>query len=177
MHLRPHVYNSSPSTHLVVLLTNKPPPACMSKLSYTAVPFHTVSCDGDRPACICRHTDKAAPLHTNSGANTPKNLVLCCICAGSGGPAGRTAAYSPDAFDDVPKKGKLAQRLLGGSKGVSGKLVFGSHVAGKHHKWAEPLDAGSGFEGGAAGSMRAAEVQQVRHTHLFIFRMHWPLFA
>ena len=83
------------------------------------------------------------------------------ICAGSSGQAGRPAAYSPDAFDDIPKKGKLAQRLLGSSKGVTGKLVFGSHVAGKHHKWAEPLDAG-GFQG--AATMRAEEVQQARHS-------------
>ena len=119
---------------------------------------------------MCRHTYTASPLHTNNRPDTPRTLVLCCICAGLGGQAGRTAAYSPDAFDDVPKKGKLAQRLLGGSKGVTGKLVFGSHVAGKHHKWAEPSDAG-GVEGGATSNMRAAEVQQARHST----PVHFPL--
>ena len=79
---------------------------------------------------------------------------------GSGVQGGRPA-YSPDAFDDVPKKGKLAQRLLGSSKNVTGKLVFGSHVAGRtHHRWAEPSDAG-GFEGAA---MRSEEVQQASQS-------------
>lgn len=81
-------------------------------------------------------------------------------CTGSGVQGGRPA-YSPDAFDDIPKKGKLAQRLLGSSKAVPGKLVFGSHVAGRsRHKWADPSDAG-GAEG-AASTMRAQEVQQAR---------------
>ena len=65
--------------------------------------------------------------------------------AGSGLQGGRPA-YSPDAFDDSPKKGKLAQRLLGGGKSVTGKLVFGSHVAGRsHHKWPEGFDTGGGL--------------------------------
>ncbi|DBA85094.1 TPA: hypothetical protein ACH3X2_005818 [Trebouxia sp. C0005] len=74
-------------------------------------------------------------------------------------------AYSPDAFDDHAKKGsKLAQRLLGGGKSVTGKLmpekklVFGSHVAGRsNHTWSNGLDNGE-FEG--ASTSRAAEVQQ-----------------
>ncbi|KAL0049997.1 hypothetical protein WJX82_002413 [Trebouxia sp. C0006] len=74
-------------------------------------------------------------------------------------------AYSPDAFDDHAKKGsKLAQRLLGGGKSVTGKLmpekklVFGSHVAGRsNHTWSNGLDTGD-FEG--ASTSRAAEVQQ-----------------
>lgn len=83
---------------------------------------------------------------------------LLPLCAGSGAQAGRPA-YSPDAFDDSPKKGKLAQRLLGGGKSVTGKLVFGSHVAGRsHHKWADPVDAGS-FDG--PSNARAEDVQQV----------------
>lgn len=91
-------------------------------------------------------------------------VTTCAACTGSGLQGGRPA-YSPDAFDDIPKKGKLAQRLLGGSKTVTGKLVFGSHVAGRsHHKWADPSDPG-GFEG-AASAMRAEEVQQARQSHL-----------
>ncbi len=77
-------------------------------------------------------------------------------------------AYSPDAFDDHAKKGsKLAQRLLGGGKSMTGKLmpekklVFGSHVAGRsNHTWSNGLDTGD-FEG--ASTSRAAEVQQVQH--------------
>ncbi len=87
-------------------------------------------------------------------------------CSGAGLQSSRPA-YSPDAFDDSAKKGsKLAQRLLGGGKAVTGKLMpdkkltFGSHVAGRctHHKWADSFDSG-GLE--ATSSVRAAEVQQV----------------
>lgn len=146
------MYSNSQSTHSAVLPTDKPLPACIVQAKLYSNPPCT-------PTVVLTHEEP---------------IVLCLHIAGSGGQAGRTAAYSPDAFDDVPKKGKLAQRLLGGSKGVTGKLVFGSHVAGKHHKWAEPVDA-AGFEGGAAGSMRAAEVQQARHSHLFMCPMHWLL--
>lgn len=90
----------------------------------------------------------------------------CYACPGPGLHSSRPA-YSPDAFDDHAKKGsKLAQRLLGGGKSVTGKLmpekklVFGSHVAGRsNHTWSNGLDTGD-FEG--ASTSRAAEVQQVQ---------------
>lgn len=94
-------------------------------------------------------------------------VIHCCYaCTGPGMQSSRPA-YSPDAFDDHAKKGsKLAQRLLGGGKSMTGKLmpekklVFGSHVAGRSsHTWSNGLDSGD-FEG--ASTSRAAEVQQVQ---------------
>ena len=97
----------------------------------------------------------------------PSLMASCLLCcyhyAGSGVQGGRPA-YSPDAFDDSPKKGKLAQRLLVGGKGMTGKLVFGNHVAGRgHHQWPDSF-AGGGFEG--PSTMRAEDVQQASCSHL-----------
>lgn len=88
------------------------------------------------------------------------------VAHAGGGQAASRPAYSPDAFDDSAKRGsKLAQRLLGGGKTMSGKLMpekklnFGSHVAGRSdHRWQDSPEHG-GF--GGVASPRAAEVQQV----------------
>ena len=110
---------------------------------------------------------------------TLHSIVICFVmsCTGPGLQSSRPA-YSPDAFDDHAKKGsKLAQRLLGGGKSVTGKLMpekklmFGSHVAGRsNHTWSNGLDNGD-----FVGASRAAEVQQVQQWSWFL--VPWCLSA